>query len=65
MDKNKDLIRCTNCWEGFDRKENPPGDLSGECPRCGRKGQIIESGFLVFSPEEVGKLEDRASKTLH
>jgi len=65
MEKNKDLIRCTNCWEGFDWEENPPGDVTGECPRCSTKGQVIQGGFLVFNPEEVGNLEDRANKTLH
>lgn len=65
MEKNKDLIRCTNCWEGFDWKESQPGDRNGECPRCRRRGQVIQGGFLVFSPEEVANSEDRASKTLH
>lgn len=52
MEKNKDLIRCTNCWEGFDWEENPPADLTGNCPRCGTKGQVTQGGFLVSSASQ-------------
>lgn len=52
MEKNKDLIRCTNCWEGFDWEENPPGDVAGKCPRCGTKGQVTQGGFLVSSASQ-------------
>jgi hypothetical protein len=47
MEKNKDLIRCTNCWEGFDWEEIPPGDVAGKCPRGGTKGKVTQGGFLV------------------
>jgi hypothetical protein len=48
MEKIRDLVRCTNCWEGFDWLQSRSGDRSGECPCCGRIGQVIHGGFLIF-----------------
>lgn len=60
MAKNNDLVRCTNCWEGLDWQEAQPGNRDCECPRCGRKGQVIQGGFLVFTPEASIELSDHA-----
>ncbi len=60
MGKIKDLVRCTNCWEGFDWQQAQPGIRDCECPRCGRKGQVIQGGFLVFAPDRAGNSEDLA-----
>jgi DNA-directed RNA polymerase subunit RPC12/RpoP len=61
METNKELhVRCTNCWEGFDWQQSPTGDRSGECPRCGGKGQVIKGGFLVFAAEQRRNSEGHA-----
>jgi NAD-dependent SIR2 family protein deacetylase len=58
METIKDLVRCTNCWEGIDREQGRADDRSGECPRCGRNGQVIRGGFLVFVEEKRGNSEN-------
>lgn len=41
MEKNKDLIRCTNCWEGFDWEENPLDDMGDGPDRLPGVGQTV------------------------
>lgn len=57
MEKIKDLVRCTNCIES---QVAQPSNREFECPRCGRKGEVIQGGFLVFAPEASIESSDRA-----
>jgi hypothetical protein len=46
MKKDQDIVRCTNCWEGFDWQQIQAGERSGECPRCGRGGRSFKAVSL-------------------
>src|SRR6266508_234407 len=62
--KIKDPVRCTNCWEGFDWQRAQPGNRDCDCPRCGRKGQVIQGGSpsLLKTGQAIRKILPEALK---
>jgi Zn finger protein HypA/HybF involved in hydrogenase expression len=61
METVNDLVRCVNCWEGFEW-QSKSDERTGRCPRCGKEGEVIDGGFLVFAPKESNHPADHARR---